>query len=233
MRIINFVFILVLIFASTKVLAHGNDDPLLTKFMLHQFEAGTEKLQTIDGEFWAGYDLSKIWVKLDWEKEDGVLEDRHLQILYNRAISPYFDMQAGWRYDEGIKGRSSRQWAAIGIQGLAPYFITTDATFFISEDGDSRLEIEAETELLFTQQIVLIPNMEVNFNGQKNEEHMEGSGLANIEWGLRLAYQVNRQFAPYFGFKQETQFGKTKQLAKEDGEDIRSSQWVLGIQAWF
>ena len=62
-------------------------------------------------------------------QSNGTVGDGQQQFLYSRAITTYFDLQGGLRSD--LDSRPTRNWAAFGIQGLAPYFFcllyTSDA----------------------------------------------------------------------------------------------------------
>lgn len=48
-----------------------------------------------------------------------------------------------------------RTWAAVGIQGLAPYWFEVEATAYIGEAGRTHFRLETEYELLFTNRLVL------------------------------------------------------------------------------
>ncbi|MES3082456.1 copper resistance protein B [Sphingomonas faeni] len=58
---------------------------------------------------------------------------REVQALYSRALDPYWNLQAGVRYD--LKRNPSRTYAAIGIEGLAPYWFNVEGTIFLSDSG--------------------------------------------------------------------------------------------------
>ena len=60
-----------------------------------------------------------------------------------------------------------------------------------------------------------------------------GSGLSTIEAGLRLRYEIVREFAPYVGFNWERRFGDTARYARLAGEDVTSMGFVAGIRFWF
>ena len=53
----------------------------------------------------------------------------------SRAITTYFDLQGGLRSD--IDSRPTRNWAAFGIQGLAPYFFDLEAHRLCQRRGPS------------------------------------------------------------------------------------------------
>jgi copper resistance protein B len=74
-----------------------------------------------DGEAWAGTDSNRLWLKSEGLLNDnGKLEDGSYELLYDRPITSFFDLQAGLRTD--ADSRSGRSWAALGVEGLAPLF---------------------------------------------------------------------------------------------------------------
>ena len=237
-------FITMLITASTLVSsfanAHGDlmhdhgDNPLLTKVMLDKLELRDdhdEESRVIDAQAWIGKDLNKFWLKLDVEKSHGNTQTAEVQALYSRAIAPYWDLQLGVRHD--TKPEPTANWGVIGFQGLAPYFFEVDAALFIGESGHSAARLSAEYDLLFTQRLILSPEVEVNLYGQNDPERMTGAGLSDVEAGLRLRYEIYREFAPYIGVNWERKFGSTADFAKNSGETSRDTEWVLGLRAWF
>ena len=60
-----------------------------------------------------------------------------------------------------------------------------------------------------------------------------GSGLSDMALGLRLRYEVTREFAPYIGVNWTKMFGQTADYARSSGEDTSDGQIVVGIRAWF
>lgn len=232
-------FIKVLIFAMTSVLvngfvsAGGSDDPLLTKVMLDRVERdmNNENATSWSAQVWLGYDLEKVWLKTGGERVNNSTEDAEVQALYSKAIAPYWDIQFGLRQD--FKPSPSDEWAVIGLQGLAPYFFEIDTALFIGKEGQSALRFEAEYELMLTQQWVLTPEVEVNFYGKNDREKAIGAGLSDIEAGLRLRYEVVREFAPYIGINWSKKFGNSADYAAAQGISDSETQLVLGFRAWF
>lgn len=210
------------------------DDPLLSYVMINQLETrstdGPDPL-VLDGQFWLGKDLNKLWVKTKFERTDGNTEEAELQALYSRAIAPFWDAQIGWRRD--FRPKPERDWLAIGVQGLAPYFFEVDAAFFVGSNGRTAARLEAEYEFLFTQRLILSPEIEVNFYGKDDAATGTGSGLSDMELGLRLRYEIRREFAPYIGINWTRQFGQTADFTKATGNDIKDTQIVVGVRVWF
>ena len=189
-----------------------------------------------DGIGWIGGDYQRLWIKTEGDvgldTGDGEAE---LQLLYGKLISPFFDLQAGVKYDQvySSDGGPARASGVIGIQGLAPYIFEVDASVFVSQDGDVSARLGAEYQLLLTQRLVLQPELEANLAIQDVEEFGVGSGLNDIELGLRLRYEISRQFAPYAGVNWTRKFGDTADFAEEEGESTDNFALVGGLRLLF
>lgn len=218
------------------LLAHAasKDDPILTKVMIDQLEVratdGPDPY-VLDAQMWIGQDLNKLWLKSDVEVVDGKTEEAEVQALFSRAVAPYWDLQVGWRHD--IRPEPDRDWLAIGFKGLAPYWFEVDAAAFIGERGQVGARLDAEYEWMLTQRWVLSPELEVNLHTKNDEATGTGSGLSDMELGLRLRYEFRREFAPYVGVNWTKKFGNTADFAREEGEDTSDVQLVAGVRAWF
>ncbi len=214
--------------------AMGADDPLVYKVMIDKLELrstdGPDPL-VLEADAWVGYDLNKFWFKTEVERVDGETEEAEAQFLYSRAVAPFWDLQAGWRRD--IKPEPERDYLAIGFKGLAPYLFEVDAGLFIGKSGQLGARLDAEYEYMFTQRLILSPEIEVNLYGKDDAEVGIGSGLSDMALGLRLRYEIRREFAPYIGVNWNKQFGQTADFARDEGEESSDVQFVAGIRAWF
>jgi copper resistance protein B len=74
-----------------------------------------------DAQGWIGTDYDKLWIKSEGTLSKGALDDGQQQFLYSRAVTTYLDLQGGLRSD--LNSRPTRNWAAFGIQGLAPLLL--------------------------------------------------------------------------------------------------------------
>lgn len=214
--------------------AGGKDDPFLAMGKLDQFEVRDTEgpdPQVVEGQFWAGYDFNKLWLKFEGERVDDASEELELQALYSRAISGFWNIQMGARRD--FKPEPDRDWGVIALQGLAPYYFEVDASLFVGGAGRTGLRLEAEYELLFTQRLILTPEIELNAYGHNDRDTGVGSGLADAEIGLRLRYEVRREFAPYIGVSWIKKYGNSADFASFQGKDIEDTQLVVGIRAWY
>ena len=185
---------------------------------------------------WVGGDYERLWVKTEGdiglETADGEAE---VQLLYGKLIAPFWDLQVGLRYDQlySADGGPGRAFGVIGVQGIAPYLFEVDAALFVSQDGDVSARLQAEYQLLLSQRLILQPEFETNIAIQKVEEFGVGSGINDIELGLRLRYEISRKFAPYVGFSWARKLGNTADLAREEGESVGNFTILGGARLLF
>lgn len=185
-----------------------------------------------EGEGWIGGDINRFAVKSEGEGAfGGSLERAEVQALYSRAIDPWFNLQAGVRQDFG-EG-PDRSYAVIGIDGLAPYWFEVGAEAFLSTRGDAHLRLEASYDQRITQRLILQPAAEFNLAAQDVPELGIGAGPSDIELGLRLRYEIAREFAPYVGVNWERKLGDTADHARAAGEKPSATSLVIGLRAWF
>lgn len=197
-----------------------------------------ENVQTRDNAFteydlqaWLGKDYERLTLKAEGEVDEGELHEASTELLWGHALAPYWDSQLGVRHDSGEA--PDRQWLALGIQGLAPYWFEVDATAYVSEQGHSALNLEAEYELLLTQKLVLQPRLEATLYGRRDAARELGSGLSDLSAGLRLRYEIRREFAPYLGVEWNGKFGGTANYARASGERRSETRIVAGVRFWY
>jgi len=198
-------------------------DQIYAHALLDQFEGrfGANANFRWDGQGWIGGDYDKLWVKSEgFVESDGRVADGDHELLYDRAISTYFDLQAGLRSD--LDSRATRNWAAFGMQGLAPLFFELEATGYVSESGHLAAKLQTSYDLLLTQRLILQPQIELNLYSKADPDRRIGSGLSDIDAGLRLRYELSRKFEPYLGVTYSEQTGASA--------DFRA---VAGIRTWF
>lgn len=213
-----------------------DDRMILFHGFLDQFETriggGGQPEFRWDGQGWIGTDYDKLWIKTEGlVRKDGSLDDGRHQFLYSRAITTYFDLQAGLRSD--LDNRPSRHWAAFGIQGLAPLFFDIEATAYVSNQGHFSARLVGSYDLLITQRLILQPEIEVNLESKADPKRLIGAGLSEIDAGLRLRYEFDRKFAPYIGVALRNNFGQTASFARQAGESTNDVRLTVGIRSWF
>ena len=185
-----------------------------------------------DGEGWFGGDRDRLVIKSEGEGAFGrKIEDAEVQALYSRAIGPYFNLQAGVRHD--IVPNPSRTYLAAGVEGLAPYWFEVEATAFLSDNGDLSARLSGYYDQRITQRLILQPRAEVNVAASGDRARGVGGGVSDFDLGLRLRYEIAREFAPYVGVVWDRKLGDTARYARAVGDDASSVSLVAGIRAWF
>jgi copper resistance protein B len=186
-----------------------------------------------DGQGWIGTDMNKLWFKSEGFVEHGKASDGDTEALYDRPIPflRYFDAQAGVRYD--LDSDRGRTWGAIGIQGMAPYFFDFEPTFYFSDRGRFAGRLMGSYDLLLTQRLILQPEIEMNFYSKRDPSRAIGSGLSDLDTGLRLRYEISRKFAPYIGVAYDGKFGGTAGFTRADGGIVNDVRFIFGIRVWY
>jgi len=210
---------------------HTKEGMLLIDQLEYAHDNHGSNAAVLDGQFWYGEDFNKFWVKADGEYAGGKLEDLRTEALWYHATSAYWGTQLGVRQDFG-EG-PGRTWAAFGVQGLAPYWFDTEATFYVGQRGRTAARFQIEYEELITQRLTLQPKFAVNLYGKGDPQRGIGSGLSDAELGLRLRYEFHREFAPYIGAVWRQHFSRTADLFRARGEPAGDLQFVAGIHFWF
>ena len=178
---------------------------------------------------WWGSDTQRLWLRSEGEREDGSSEGS-IDLLYGQATGPWWEAVAGLRHEHGPQPRTR---AALGLQGLSPYKLETHLTALVGGSPRLALEAEAEYSMLLTNRLILQPSLEANVLLHDDPQRGLGRGLASVEGGLRLRYEITRRVAPYVGVVHERRFGRSADLAAADGHAPRHTRWVAGIRLWF
>jgi copper resistance protein B len=200
--------------------------------MFDRLERQADEGYAWDFEAWRGGDLHRLVVKSEGEgtADDGV-EGADLQLLYSRATGVYTDLQLGLRAD--LAPGSSRTYAVVGFETLLPYWIEAEGGIYLSNQGEVAARLEAASDLRLTQRLILQPRAETGFATQDVAEEGVGRGLKEVELGLRLRYEVAPTFAPYVGVAYQRKFGRTADLARDEGARVEQIQVLAGLRAWF
>jgi copper resistance protein B len=210
---------------------HGGATLSMVMANLAEYQARDGGGYRWDGEGRVGGDIDRFVVKSEGEgSRRAGLDTAEVQGLYSHAIGPYFDLQAGVRQDFAPHART---YATVGFQGLAPYWFDVSGALFLSTNGELLGRLESTYDLRLTQRVILQPRVELNFAAQNTVETRTGSGLSNAELGLRLRYEITREFAPYIGVSWDRKTGKTADFARARGDDVGGASFVAGIRTFF
>lgn len=204
--------------------------------MADRFESGFEDGNASllwDVQAWLGKDLKRFWFKTEGKGygNSDTEEESEVQFLYSKALSPFWDVQLGWRHE--FTATADRDYAVLGVQGLAPQWFELDMAAFISEKGELSTRLEAEYDLLITQRLVLQPTLALNYSFSEDLEIGAGQGLNEVAVGLRLRYELKRNVAPYLGLSWSRAYGATADLLQRAGAETDEFSVVVGLRFWY
>ncbi len=178
-----------------------------------------------DGSLWYGNSLQRLRLGIEAHQRPNQADEQQVSLRYEQAVSAYWDAFIGARYDR-LPG-DNRQWVALGLQGTAPYFIETELAFYVGKHGRSAAELQLAYDLRLTQRWILQPQLELQWYGKDDDINGIASGVHSLQSGLRLRYEISRQFAPYVGLAYQQYLGDNAQLHDD------SLSWVAGVKLWY
>jgi copper resistance protein B len=173
----------------------------------------------VDARGWVGRDRDRLWLRAEGDGEDGRVGEARTHFLYGRQFSRWWDVVGGVRQD--FRPGPAQTWAAIGVQGLAPYRFEVEATAYIGTGGRTQARVEVEYELLVTNRLVLQPQLETEIHGKRDPERDVEAGFGTTDIGLRLRYEIRRELAPYAGVVWQWNNGSS------------GPRLVIGVRGWF
>lgn len=212
------------------------DKQIFTHVLFDQFESrtgGPDNVLRWDGQGWIGTDMNRLWLKSEGFLDSGTVSDGDVEALYDRPIPRvrYFDAQVGIRED--LDSGPRRTWGAVGVEGLAPYFFEIEPTLYFRDGGHVAGRLTATYDLLITQRLIAQPELEMNFYSKRDLQRLTGTGLSDLDTGLRVRYEISRKIAPYIGFAYTRKFGDTAFLSRQAGEIVSAPRFVFGIRVWY
>ena len=184
-----------------------------------------------EGMGWVGGDIQKLLLRSEGHALDGDVERGDIEVLYSRGVRAWWDVVAGVRHDFG-EG-PSRTWAAVGVQGLAPYKFEVSATAYVGQGGRTAARVGAEYDTLLTNRLILQWRAEAALHGKTDPRLGIGSGLGTVEAGARLRYEITRRFAPYIGIEHDRAFGNTAGFRRAAAGDESDTRLVAGVRLWW
>lgn len=177
-----------------------------------------------------GDDHNKVWFRSQGLKDSGPFDPTtDAEILWWHPLTAFWGTQLGLRQDFGA---GSHTYMAAGLEGIAPYWLSIQATAYVGDDGRLAARLRGGYDILLTNRLILTASLETNLYSRSENERQLGSGLGNIEAGFRLRYEFTRKFAPYLGYVVERSFSGTADRRRADGEPITEHRVVVGIRMW-
>jgi copper resistance protein B len=236
--------------AQMAAIMDMNDAGRVGQIVIDQWELrdnGAARGGVWQAEGWYGGDYDKLVVRSEGDWPSGAPAQGRAELLWDRIATRWWSVQAGARYDAG--GGPGKGWAAVGVRGLAPYWIDIEATLYLGSAGSVAARLKAQTDLRIAQCLVLQPELELNGYSRADRARQQGAGLSDIDAGLRLRYEIRRELAPYLGLAWVHRAGGGAGGGAGDGSGDGSGdgnggggegagradqlQWLIGVRFWF
>lgn len=184
----------------------------------------TEARVSYGGNHWKLHGL----LEAEYSHDEDAWEALELQGRFSIPIADYWDAFGGVRHDD--HSHPARSYVAMGITGLAPYFIETDMSLFLSERGGLSARLKVEKDFLFTQRLIMQPQAEIDIvlrNG--NETNTEKKNSVS-DLGVRLRYEITRDVAPYIGINYEREWGGNGHPLQGEKEQDSALSFLVGLK---
>lgn len=221
--------------AFPDVMGHSVHDQAVNVFVLFdQLEwqrGGGSNGVNWDTRGWIGTDRTRAWLRSEGESSDGRVRGTQFHALAGRKVSRWWDVVAGVRQD--WRPGPAQTWAAVGVQGVAPYWFDVAITGYVGAAGRTHVRVETEYDLLVTNRLILQPIVEAELYGKADSTHGFGAGLTTVDTGLRLRYEVRREFAPYLGVTWHRAYFGTADLARAAGGRVSDARLAAGLRLWW
>ena len=191
------------------------------------------------GSAWIGGDTDKIRLESSGVlRDDGRIENEggtkgiDNRLFYSRLIAPFWDAKAGLQMSV-FDNNQTRAGFVAGFEGLAPYDIHLDVTAGITQTGVVSARLEARYDILLSQKLIAQPFVDAMVAASDDRAIGLGAGLSRIEGGLRLRYEIEKEFAPFIGVSFEQFTGNTASFATADGDQTSKLRVLAGLKVWF
>lgn len=212
----------------------GEDRITFSQILVDRLElqpAGRGTGYAWQGEASFGTDRDRAVVATEGEGRIGrKIVEAELQAKWRHAIGPWFDAEIGLRHD--LQPGPSRSYLVLGVEGIAPYWIDTEAQLFVSNKGDVHARLQAGLDQRITQRIVLRPEAEIDIALQDVPELGITSRIPEWSLGFRLRYEVTPRFAPYIGLDLRRDAPATPSRAAGQ-RDRDGMNLLIGMRTWF
>lgn len=182
---------------ASQLSDHNRHDPM-GSHKDHAPAFGAVRLEAQTGNGAGAYEIKAFWgrdalkIGLRLEGEWGERNESQNLLYVARPVSDYFDLLGGLGVDQEGHG----YWS-VGLEGLMPYFFETEAFVSGRADGLVWIDLRQENEILLTQKAILTPFAQLRWRSKADGPEGVPAGISEATAGLRLRYEITRDFAPY------------------------------------
>ena len=172
----------------------------------------------------SGYDYNKLQLNMkDAEASHGSIENADMDAFYWHLISEFWAVKGGINYF--YRPAHSPYWQpGVGIEGLMPYFISTDARLY-GRAGSLKLDLDLSRDTQLGDQFFLRTGIRTIAATKTVATDQIGAGLNQIQFILRPYYRLRPGLSIFVEYEHQQYYGVTNGLISED--DAASSNTVV------
>ena len=192
----------------------------------------SDPLIVVDLEGWLGTDRRRFRYRVEGEHGlPGSEGGGEVSLLYGHLFAPFWEVQAGARFsgERSNDANDGSVAAFVGLEGAIPYDFDFETGLYV--DYQSRVSWSATVvkEFMFAQRVVLQLRAETGIGSAERGQTGSVWQFDGLGTGIRLRFEMHRQFAPYIGYTHAL----GADLASQSVQVSSTSRAVGGIRIWF
>ncbi len=185
---------------------------------------------TYKGLYGPDYNKLELFIN-DGEVFKGTVENADIDIFYWHLISQFWAIKGGASYF--YRPAKIPYWQpGIGIEGLMPYFIDTDARIYY-HSGSAKLDLELSRDTQITNNFLVRIGVRSILASKTVTQAALGSGLNQMRYILRPYYRLMPGLNIFAEYEHEQDYGAFKNIQTKSNESAVQNTLTLGLSVLF
>lgn len=185
---------------------------------------------TYKGLYGPDYNKLELFMN-DAEINQGKIDNADIDIFYWHQISQFWAVKGGANYF--YRPAKTPYWQpGIGIEGLMPYFIDTDARAYY-HSGSAKFDVELSRDTQITNNFFVRTGIRSILATKTVAQDEVGSGLNQMRYTLRPYYRLMPGLNIYTEYEHEQYYGAFKTIQRNEGEATREDTITFGFTVLF
>lgn len=181
---------------------------------------------TFKGLYGGDYNKLELFSN-DAELNKGSVEAADLDIFYWRLISQFWAIKGGVNYFN--QPSQTPYWQpGIGIEGLLPYFIDTDARTYYHQ-GSVKFDVELSRDTQITNNFFIRTGIRSILATATVTEDEIGSGLNQMRYIISPFYRLAPGLNVFTEYEYEQDYGDLKNIRRNIGESTTENRITFGV----
>lgn len=179
-----------------------------------------------------GWDEHKLqFYSEDAEIRKGKVEEADLDMFYWYLLSEFWAIKGGANYVYKPSHRPYWQ-PGIGIEGLFPYFISTNLRTYLHE-GSVKFDLQINRDTQLTDRLFLNIGLRGVLATQTVKKDQIGRGLNYIEYKVKPYIVLTPRVALFIEFDFTQDYGKLKKILHKRGQSTTEKVFMGGVSLLF